>query len=78
MIYKYFVSYVSGVGFSNCVIKTDKRIKTMDDISGIGKTIAEKNDTPTGTIVLNYRLLRIDFKKRRVEDETQNTEKTPL
>ena len=73
MIYEYFVSYVSGVGFSNCVIKRGKRIKTMDDISGIGKAIAEKNNLPIGAAVLNYRLIRLGFKKRRVEDETQNS-----
>jgi hypothetical protein len=70
MRYEYFVSYVSALGFSNCVIQRDKRIKTLDDITAIGKTIAEKNSYPTGAIVLNYRLVRFDFKKWRKTNET--------
>lgn len=63
----YFVSYryksTGGMGVGRCEISTNERIKSIDDIKEIEKSIEKQFQNPNDDLccVLNYKFLRFEF-----------------
>ena len=70
--YIYFVSYhaidAKGNGFGNAEVEITVRIRGADDINRIAEDLKEKNNWD-GVVILNYQLMREEFRKPVDKDE---------